>query len=348
VTRAAAALALAAALACARSVGPLPPLEDPRAACPASVSDGQLVMGTVLEITLCAPDRASGERWLAELFDQTRELERVFTSFDPTSDTSRANQAAGRGPRRVDPRLARLTAESLALSAATGGSFDPTVGPLVALWSSAGRRGRLPSEAELATARAAVGASRLSADPEASTLSLPAGAALDFGGIAKGWALDRLGERLRALGVTRALLSFGESSLLALGRPANWDGWGVALSDGAGGFAGTVQLRDQSLSVSGSVAQFSEIEGRRFGHVIDPKSGWPLERVQLAAVVASDGARAEAFSKALLILGERDGIALLESLSDAQGILIDAGGSHWETKGWREAVRYTAGWPGDE
>ena len=99
-------------------------------------------------------------------------------------------------------------------------------------------------------------------------------------------------------------------------------------------------LRDQSLSISGSLGQFMEIEGRRYGHVIDPRSGAPLERERIAAVLAANGARAEALSKALLILGEHDGVALLETLPDAQGILLDADGHAFETRGWRAASRY--------
>jgi FAD:protein FMN transferase len=326
-----AALAAAAALACQRAPEP----------CPALVSDGQYEMGTVLEIQLCAPDRASGEHLLASAFEKVSALEHAFSTFDPESEVSRLNRSAGSGPREVSLDLLRLSAESLVLADQTQRSFDPTVGPLVALWREAGRAGRLPSAAALADARARTGFDAVQADLTAKTIELRvAGASLDFGGIAKGWALDRLVEDLRAAGVTRALLSFGDSSVAALGAPPDAEGWGLALGGATGGVAGTVLLRDQSLSVSGSLGQFVEIEGRRYGHVIDPRSGAPLERAQVAAVLAGDGARAEAFSKALLILGEHDGVALLETFPDAQGILLDADGHAFETRGWREASRY--------
>jgi hypothetical protein len=114
----------------------------------------------------------------------------------------------------------------------------------------------------------------------------------------------------------------------------------VLVTGASGGVGGTVLLRDQALSISGSLGQFTEIDGRRYGHVIDPRSGAPLERERIAAVLASDGARAEAFSKALLILGEREGTALLEASPDAQGILLEADGGSSETRGWRVASRY--------
>jgi len=343
---AAAGLAIAASLACARPAA----LPDAREVCPVSVSDGQYRMGTVLEVHLCAPDRATAEALLRETFESVAALERVTSTFDPESEVSALNRAAGRGPKAVSPALARLTAESVAFSAGTRGAFDVTVGPLVALWKAAAQAGRPPSALELEAARARVGAARVvAADPAAGTVELRvAGAALDFGGIAKGWALDRACERLRAAGVTRALLSFGESSIAAIGAAPGWDGWGIALRDAAGGFAGTVQLRDQSLSTSGSLGQWVEIEGRRYGHVIDPRSGEPLRRAQIAIVVAPDGATAEALSKALLVLGAPDGVALLEGRSGAEGLLIDEDGTTHATRGWADASHYTRGWPSQE
>ncbi len=337
----AAGLAFAALLACAR---PETPSDSPeaRTQCPVLVSDGQYRMGTVLEISVCAPDRASGEALVRGAFERVGGLERLFSTFDPASEVSRLNRAAGRGPRKVSPELARLTADSLALSARTLGSFDVTVGPLVSLWTAAAKAGRRPSAADLAATRERVGSSRVRADLAAETVELrSAGMALDFGGIAKGWALDRLCESLRAAGVTRALLSFGESSIAAIGAAPGRDAWGVALSDASGGLTGSLELRDRSLSVSGSLGQFVEIEGRRYGHVIDPRSGEPLERPRIAAALAATGAEAEALSKALLVLGETDGVALVESLPDAQGILVDEGGARFETSGWRDAARFS-------
>jgi thiamine biosynthesis lipoprotein len=339
--RAAAALALAASFACAQ---PAPPSDsrESRTECPVLVSDGQYRMGTVLEISICAPDRASGEALLRAAFESVGALERRFSTFDPASDVSRLNGAAGRGPQPVSLDLARLTADSLAFSAETLGSFDVTVGPLVSLWGAAAKAGRRPSAAELAATRKRVGANLVRADLAAGTVELrEVGAALDFGGIAKGWTLDRISESLRAAGVTRALLSFGESSIAAIGAAPGADGWGVALGDAAGGIAGTLSLRDRSLSVSGSLGQFVEIDGRRYGHVIDPRSGEPLERPQVAAALAPSGAQAEALSKALLVLGEKDGIALVESLPDAEGISIDESGALFETSGWRDATHFS-------
>jgi len=340
-----AAAVLAVLLGCASAAPP----EDPALVCPVTVSDGRYLMGTVLEISLCVPDRATGEVLMRELFAEVAALERTFSRFDVKSDLSKLNRESGSGPLRVAAPLAELTSLSLQYTALTRGTFDVTVGPLVLVWLEAERTRTLPSAVDLEAARARVGPGVVRVDLAASSVDLLVpGAMLDFGGIAKGWTLDRLAEKLRRVGVTRALLAFGQSSLCALGKPAGWDGWGVLLGDASGGFAGTAQLSDQSLSISGSLGQYAEIAGVRYGHVIDPRSGEPLTQARVAGALAADGARSEALSKALLILGEQDGIALLESLPDTEGILIDESGQTWQTSGWTEAVRYSAEWPGDE
>jgi thiamine biosynthesis lipoprotein len=337
--RGASALALLAALgACARAAsGPAEPVV---------LTDGRYAMGTVLEVSVVAPDEAAGRAALAEAFAVADELEALLSNWDADSALMRLNAAAGRGPQRVDPELARVLAASRALSQRTRGAFDVTVGPLVRLWRAAGERGRLPAAAERARALALVGAEGVAADPEAGTAEITrAGVSVELGGIAKGWALDRMAERLRAAGIRAALLSFGQSSLWAIGAPPREAGWRLLVRDPAGGFAGVATLRDRAVSVSGSVGQWTEIGGRRYGHVIDPRSGEPLVRVAEAVVLAPDAASAEAFSKALLVLPPAEGIALLEAEPGCEALLLE-GGRRYETSGWQEAAGFEPAPPG--
>ncbi len=182
------------------------------------------------------------------------------------------NASAGSAPFAAPPALARILTDSQRLSRATGGVFDPTVGPLIALWIRAGESGRLPRAAAIAEARSRVGIERISIDA-AGRVTLAKGMAVNFGGVGKGWALDRMRELLAARGIANALLDFGGSSWLALGAPADAPAWRVLLRDGRGGYAGAIALRDTSVSFSESFGEWSEIEGRRYGHVIDPAHG---------------------------------------------------------------------------
>ncbi len=327
-----------AALGLALLLSSAPACSEPKA----PLSDGRYAMGTVLEIWLHGLECEPGHALLEQLFSRAAELESLFTRFDPESELSRLNLAGG-GRRSVDPELAHLLAEAIEAQRLTRGTFDVTVGPLIALWWQAAEQGTPPSEAELAEALALVGSSRMRAgldETGAGWAELEPGMAVDLGGIAKGYALDRLGQLARAGGAKAALLSFGQSSLHAFGAPPGHEGWRVLVRDLAGGFAGVATLRDQSLSISASLGQGFEISGRLYGHVVDPRSGRPLTRRALAAVVAETGSRAEALSKALLLLTPDEGVALLESLPDAEALLLEADGSQRETSGWRAAVRF--------
>jgi thiamine biosynthesis lipoprotein len=311
------------------------------------VSDGRYAMGTILEITLEAPDTARGRALLDAAYAEVARLERVMTLFDDASDLARLNRAAGQGPQPVDPDLARLLARSAELARATGGAFDVTVGPLVALWKEAARSGRAPDAATLRSTRARVGSDAIRVHGAERAEIARAGASVDLGGVGKGWAIDRVAEQLRAAGIANALVSFGQSSLWALGAPRDAQGWRLLVRRPDGGFAGVATLRDRAVSVSGSLGQSSEIEGRRYGHVIDPRSGEPLARPLEAMVLCADATTAEAASKALLVLGEAEGVALLGRLG-CEGVLVGAGGVRHATPGWQSASRFEAEAPGSK
>jgi thiamine biosynthesis lipoprotein len=300
---------------------------------------GRYVMGTLFEVALYAPP-AEAEAVAEELVVLAQGLEAELSRYDPDSALSRLNEAAGAGPQTVPPALGRIVSDSVQLSRTTRGSFDVSVGPLVELWSRAARRTRVPSHAELADARTRVGSERVFVSVEASTIALERGMSIDLGGIAKGWALDRMRERLLARGVERALLSFGQSSILALGAPPDASGWRVLLQDGAGSYTGIVTLRDAMLSVSGSFGRASRIGGRDYGHVIDPRTGEPLTEGRQAAVLAPTGAAAEAYSKALLVLDAPQAMTLLSNLPQTEGLLLRGAAPPLATDGWQHVTAF--------
>jgi thiamine biosynthesis lipoprotein len=149
-----------------------------------------------------------------------------------------------------------------------------------------------------------------------------------------------MADLLRADGVPHALLDFGQSSQWALGTPPDAAGWRLLVRQPDGKIVGIITLRDQALSVSGSFGQSVAVNGHRYGHVIDPHTGEPLQRDLLSCVVAPSAAQAEALSTALLILGEHEGIALLERLPGIEGLLIEASGRRWMTTNWVQAVTF--------
>ena len=304
------------------------------------VSDGAYVMGTVLEITLVSGDEESARTALTELFAEARRLEALFTTWDPESELSRLNRAAGGGPREVSAELANILSLSRGYGELTRGSFDVTVGPVVDLWAEASRRDAIPTEAELAAARRRVGFDRIRVLEGPRAELVEPGVAVNLGGVAKGYAIDRMLPILARHGIEDALLNFGQSSTWALGRPVDAPGWRLLARGPGDDFLGILTLEDRALSVSGSLEQWVEIAGRRYGHVLDPRSGEPLAQRRQSMVLAGDATLAEALSKAVLVLGEREGLALVEAQPDCEALLVDADGGVWRTGGWNEATRF--------
>jgi thiamine biosynthesis lipoprotein len=294
-----------------------------------AVEDGRLVMATVLDVSLLVePGREAAARdALRTVFDTAQSLSAVADRFDPESDVSRLNAAASEGPVEIGRLLYEMLARAEAARVETRGSFDVTVGPLVELWTQAARRGRTPSQAEVVAARALVGHPVCLGTPGRAGLD-SAGMSIDLGGLAKGFAIDQIAAELARAGITRSLLSFGQSSIWAGGQP-----WRLAVQRDDGSFEGVVELSDEALSMSSSLSQSSLIDGISYGHVIDPRSGQALRARRSAVVVASSATLAEVLSTALLVLDEKEGRRVV-SEQGAEAWVRGEDGVAWRTEGW--------------
>ena len=304
------------------------------------ISDGRYAMGTVLELTLEGLEPRPAARALDDLYEVARRLDRLLSIYQPESDISRLNRTAGQGRQRVDSEVEEILKLSIAYSELTQGAFDVTIGPVVELWMKAADRDAPPSALELAAARELVGPNRISVVSGDGVSLAKEGMRLDLGGVAKGYALDRMLPLLERHGIKSALLNFGQSSTWAVGAPAGSTGWRLLIRAPGGGFAGLITLRDQALSVSGSQGQWVEIDGRRYGHIIDPRSGEHLMRARQAVVVSQRASLAEALSLALLVLDAQTGLALVAAQADCEGLLIEGAGELRSTPGWDAAVRF--------
>jgi len=231
--------------------------------------------------------------------DEVDAIEASLSVFRETSEVSCLNRQASVAPVPVSPGLFTLLSLCRELHAATGGAFDPASTTLSRCWGFLDRRPRRPADEEIAAARARSGMDKVALDDlgRAVRFTVP-GVEIGFGAVGKGWALDRVAASLRVRGVTRALLTAGGSS------HRGWGGedWELALRPGAEDL-GLLRLRYAALGTSAAGEQHFEADGRRFGHVLDPRSGWPAEGVRSASVVTSEAAVADALSTAFLVGG---------------------------------------------
>jgi len=270
------------------------------------------VMGTYLRVTV---DDDVPVHALDACFADARALDRTFSRYDAGSELTRLNGAGGG---LAGPVMRSGLAHALELKRTTDGAFDVSVGALTRLWHRPSR----PGADEIAAARATVGAVALTPDG----VRLGRGTELDFDGFAKGLAVDACVAHLRAAGVRRALVSFGESSIYALGAPRGASAWTL---DVRGPDPETVvarlRLRDEAASVSAVYGGEGKRSRDAVGHIVDPGSGRPLAEDVVGIVVAPSAASAEALSKAVLVWGPR-GLARVERLRDARAARLTRAG----------------------
>jgi thiamine biosynthesis lipoprotein len=255
-------------------------------------------MASRFEVTLASEHARHLDAARAAL-DEVEKVEAALTWFRDTSEVSRVNRGAAAAPVAIGPSLFALLSLCRELHAATGGAFDPASTALSRCWGFLERRPRLPTEQEVATARARSGLDKVIADGLSRTVRFAVpGVELNFGAVGKGWALDRVAATLRQRGVSRALLTAGGSSHRGWGDEA----WELALRPG-GEELGLLRLRDAALGTSAAGEQHFEAGGKRYGHVLDPRTGWPAEGLRSASAVASEAAVADALSTAFLVGG---------------------------------------------
>ncbi|MBV9072241.1 MAG: FAD:protein FMN transferase [Acidobacteria bacterium] len=300
-------------------------------------------MGTVFTIYLYAADRAEANAVFEVAFDEVERLDQTLSNYRPSSELSRINRLAAREPVTTDPEVFGLLQSALGFSARTHGAFDITVGPLMRAWGFFRGEGRLPTDAELQAAQEKIGFDKVLLDPSRRTVSFAIpGVELDLGAIGKGYAVDRVAEVLHEAGVKSALIDSGSSTVHALGAPPESEGWKVQVPDARNRrqTLSTILLRDQSLSTSGSYEQCFEIDGRRYCHVMDPRTGWPVEHVLQATLVAADSTTTDAMSNAIFVLGPEKGREALTQIPGAQAVWVLEGGAdvsqfQWPSLGTR-------------
>lgn len=268
-------------------------------------------MGTVWTITLYADDAAVAEKAAAAAFARVEAMNRTLSDYLPDSPLNRLSATAGSGRAvPVSGDLRALLELSGQAAAESGGVFDITIGPCVQLWRTAKKSRRLPGPESLAEALAATGCESLILDPVAGTALLrKPGMRLDAGGIAKGFAQDEAMKVLRdQFHITSALIDCG--SPLVSGRPPGRTGWNIALAKlDEDGEDVLLEVENACVDTSGDLLQFVEIEGRRFSHIIDKKTGLGMEAPTQATVVAPRAALGDWMATALCLMGPEAGVA---------------------------------------
>ena len=228
-------------------------------------------------------------------------------------------------PVEVEPQLWQLLARSLEISRLTDGAFNPLSGRLIQAWREARREARLPTVEEISAGVAAANPAYVELDSAAHTIAFREdGPEFNLGAIGKGYAVDRAAEVMLERGHENWLIHGGKSSVRVQGTHASHDGWPVALQNPMlpdRPFL-TLLLKDQSLSTSGTAVQWFRVGGERYGHVLDPRTGWPVERMLSVSVVAPDAALSDALATAFFVLGVENALRCCDNFPEVGAILF--------------------------
>lgn len=291
-------------------------------------------MGVQARIALYAPDRAAAERGAAAAFDRIASLDATMSDYRRDSELTRLGERSGDGPIQVSPDLFHVLRRAQRLARLSGGAFDITAGPLAQLWRAARDTGTPPAADALQTARSRSGYTLLRLDPKDSTATLASkDMRLDLGGVAKGFAADEALATLRAHGLPRAMIEFGGDIATGDAPPKERDGNSRAKNETPGWritepLSGrTFHLANAAISTSGDTAQFVVIDGTRYSHVLDPRTGIPLTSRIAVTVIAPEGVLSDGLATMLSVLGPEEGAALVERAWPEAQVFFDHAGA---------------------
>lgn len=323
-----------------------PPQPEPEA--PPVRKDGTIfgeseLMGTRVTINVWLDPRRdaaeAGAAMNAALAEMAR-IEEIMSEWRSTSELSQLNARAGGAPMAVSPELFEVLSASRRIAEETGGAFDPTFHGVGQLWSFQ-QGARPPSRQTVAEKLPLVDWRELHVDDTARTVRLgKPGMMLGLGAIAKGYAVDRASAVLAQAGFTNHVVEAGGDTYAAGTKGGKK--WNVGVQKpGERGVVGIIPASDEAIVTSGDYQRFFEHEGRRYGHILDPRTGWPLEHdasPRSVTLVASNATDADAYCTAVTVMGATEGMAFVERHPRLEAVIIDHDGTLLVSSGLKDRL----------
>jgi len=293
---------------------------------PARQSETEFVLGTTITVTTYG---RTPDGLFESIFARVREIEeRMSTSEEDYTMTElmAVNDAAGEEPVRVSPDTYEVVRQAVEYSRSTGGAFDVSVQPLVALWGIGTADPAIPAQEAIGEAVAAVDYRRVRLDGDGQTVFLAEpGMGIDVGGIAKGYAADEAARIIRELGVESALLDFG-GNILTVGDKPDGSAWriGVQLPDASrGDYLGIAEVVDLAVVTSGTYERYFVEDGVRYHHILDTETGYPVRNdLDSVTIITAESIRADALSTAVFAMGAQAGMGFVESQPDVEALFV--------------------------
>jgi FAD:protein FMN transferase len=282
-------------------------------------------LGTKCEVQYAvSPDYDKSTLFERAVVDWVSAFEAKYSRFKSTSLISRINAAAGFGWIEIDAEMEQLLSLCDMIHKMTNGVLDPTALPLIQLWNWKAEKPAIPSVTEINRTRTLVGWDKVRRSPGRIFLPKP-GMALDFGGFGKEYAVDMVAQMALSYGISNVLVDFGHD-LRALGAPPGRPAWHIGLEDPkipGLSWASMAITGNRGIASSGDYIRCFKADGRRYGHIIDPRTGWPVGNgCMQATIVANSCLQAGVLSTSAFVLGVPAGVAFIQSYPGAEGVLI--------------------------
>ena len=299
--------------------------------------DSRVSMACTYTIVLYGKDPKQLPLVASAALDEADRIDALMSNYKSESPLSLINREAGKGPVPVEPELYRFLKRCVEYSRESDGAFDITVGPLMKTWGFFRDEGRVPWSFEIWSVLRHVGYQYLKLDDVHRTIQFEKeGMEIDLGGIAKGYAVDQIVEILKEQKIERAFISAGGSTLYGLGTPPDRAGWEVKLRDpqfphDPKKSSITVLLKDRCLSVSGNYEKFFVVGGVTYSHIMNPKTGRPVENMLSVAVLTQNGTDGDALDDSFYVMGVEKSKVLLTKYTDTEVFFfLPAGEKQWK------------------
>ena len=293
-----------------------------------SYSESSILMGSSFEITVVAEDEDFAKESLAIAKKEIIRIENLISSWDQKSETSRINRNAGIAAVEVSKELFDLIFRAQQISKLSSGAFDLTFAAIDKLWNFDGRESEMPNPDTLKASVFNIGYQLIELDKESLTVFLPKkGMKIGFGAIGKGYAADRAKQLLVERGVLGGIIN-ASGDMNTWGTKPNGSSWTIGIVNPMNNkkVFSWFSLEHNAVVTSGDYEKFTQINGRRYSHIIDPRTGIPSQGIVSCTVFAGKAELADAIATAIFVMGVESGLFLIDQLPDIEAILIDDSG----------------------
>ncbi len=283
------------------------------------------LMGSRFEITVVANSETEANHFMDVAIEEITRIEKLISSWDPNSETSAVNAAAGKNPVKVSPELFKLIQRAISISKLTDGAFDITYASMDRIWKFDGSMKEMPSEEMIKASVEKVGYQNIVMDEANSTVFLKKeGMKIGFGAIGKGYAADKAKELLISKGVVAGIIN-ASGDMNTWGKQPNGKDWMVAITnpmDKNKAFA-LLPIEHGAVVTSGDYEKYVNFNGKRYAHIIDPRTGYPATGIISATVFAPKAELADALATSVFVMGIDAGIDRINQLPHIECIIVD-------------------------